>query len=127
MGWPCGLGGHMSWAVVSAQPAVHGVAPPTPGISGAPSARTGLPCSLMPQLPAPASSPPPPSAPEKLVSGPEEGPHTTAWFGVVMGCGPGRGSQPGPGWLAMGPRVLGPGRGSGEGGQESQVSRVRGS
>ena len=65
--------------------------PPPPGISRAPFARTELPCSLMPQLQAPASSPPLPSASEKLVSGPEEGPHTTTWFGVVMGCDPGRG------------------------------------
>lgn len=61
----------------------------------------------------------PPPAPEELVSVPGEGPHVTAWFGVVMSCGPGRASQPGPGGLwASGAGAWGS---SGEDRQESPV------
>ena len=128
MGWPCGLGGHMSWAVVSAQPAVHGVAPPHPGhfrgsfctnrASLFSDATAAGPCKL------------PPATAIRTREASLRARRGTPYDRLVWGCDglrPWEGSQPGPGWLAMGPRVLGPGRGSGEGGQESQESRVRGS
>lgn len=97
---------------------------PPLGTSRAPPAQTELPCSLMPQLQAPASRtqrPPHPTPAEKPISGPGEGPHATTWFGIVMGCHPGTGLALAgyvPRWWL--------GRGRGEGGQESQVSRARG-
>lgn len=118
MDWPHWLGGRVSPAMVSAQPAVMGW--PSPGQSGAPlqgqnflvleATAAGL-CGL------------PPPAPEKVASVLGERPRVTAWFGAVRGGGPRRGSPPGSGGL----RALGAGawRSRGELRQESQGSRAR--
>nr|XP_044636020.1 uncharacterized protein LOC106837590 [Equus asinus] len=85
---------------------------PPPGVSGAPAAQTEPPCSLMPQLQAPAG----PSTCCRGAS-PRAG-RGTPCDGSVRGCCPGRAPQQGPGCWGLGE--------AGEGRQESQVSRAQG-